>query len=156
MQLGPHWPGGHAAGAHQLYKWFFLPQDKNDFKKKTYAGSSRCRSTPGNTGRSRRWGYRCRCWCSCTSRRSSSQSDHWGTLNTRREGGGLICAHWNTAGQPQSIHIASTGYLTIVYCASCCEECSPFILKVRSRASFSWTIPLLLKWGYVKALMKAL
>lgn len=52
------------------------------FIKWTHAGSSRCRSTLDNTDRSHRWGYRCRCWCSCSSKHSSSQIDHLDTLNT--------------------------------------------------------------------------
>lgn len=46
----------------------------------TYAGSSRCRSSLDSTDRSHRWGYRWRCWCSCSSTHSSSQSGHWDTL----------------------------------------------------------------------------
>ncbi|TNN42740.1 hypothetical protein EYF80_047066 [Liparis tanakae] len=40
---------------------FLLPQEKHDFKKKTYAGSSRCRSTPDSRTGLRRGGTARRC-----------------------------------------------------------------------------------------------
>ncbi len=51
----------------------------------THTGSRRCQSILDNTDRSHQWGYKCHCWCSCSSGHSSSQSDHWNTLHKRHK-----------------------------------------------------------------------
>lgn len=50
------------------------------FSNKTYAESSHCRSTPGNTDKICQWGYRFRCWYRYKFLHSFSQICHWDTL----------------------------------------------------------------------------
>lgn len=48
-----------------------------------HPGSSPCRSSPGSTGRSRRWGCRSRSRCTGTAQHSPSQTSRWDTLQTQ-------------------------------------------------------------------------